>query len=309
MTKVCRERTGLATFAAMAMALSACAGQPQVGATPEALLTSNGLTSNGLTSNGLTSNGMTTNGMTTNGLTTNGLTTNGLASADFLAWFEADAAVADMVMVYIARCALPAGESLSWEWNGTAYAWDGVLGLAPAWGSGQAIPAGEQQLMTACLAAHSNKFGMHVPLSVRGPLADGASFIALEPGEDATFVEPEGCFFGNLFDGSGIYGGAFLAEWTADETNPRGCAVESGVPGDCPPIQHVGSCADSCAPAPGDGPTVYASCTVNGVSYLPVTTYLSAADVYLCGDGTCQFTESPYDQVTGTGCPADCGSL
>jgi len=313
------ERGWLAIVAAMAMALSACAAQPQVGATPEALLTSNGLTVNGLTVNGLTVNGMTVNGMTVNGmtvngltvngLTVNGLTVNGLATADFLGWFEADPSMADMVMRYIARCALPAGQSLPWEWDGSVYAWDGLLGLAPTWSSGQAIPAAEQQLVTGCLAAHSNKFGLHVPLSVRGPLADGVSFIALEPGEDTTYIEPEGCFFGNLFDGSGIYDGAFLASWTAVETNPRGCAVEAGLAGECPPIQHVGSCADFCTAAPDGGPAVYTSCTVNGVSYLPVTTYLSPADVYVCGDGTCQFTESPYDPATGAGCLSDCGSL
>ena len=305
-----RERVWLATAAAMAAGLSACAARPPPGgATPEALLTSNGLTVNGLTVNGLTVNGMTVNGMTVNGLTVNGLTVNGLATADFLSWFEADAATANMVMRYIARCALPAGQSLTWDWNGTTYTWSGVLGLAPTWGTGQPIPAPEQQLVTACLAAHSNKFGLHVPLSVRGPMSDGVSFIPLDPGEDTTFTQPEGCFFGNLFDGSGIYGGAFLASWTPEETNPRGCAVENDLPGSCPPIQNLGSCDAVCTAAPGGGPTVYASCTVNGASFLPLTTYLSPASVFLCGDGVCQFTESPYDPLTGAGCLSDCGSL
>jgi hypothetical protein len=304
-----RERTWLAALAATAASLAACSAPPPAGPTPEALLTSNGLTTNGLTTNGLTTNGMTTNGLTTNGLTTNGLTADGLASVDFLAWFETDPVVADMVMRYIARCALPAGESLSWEWNGIGYTWYGVLGLAPSWGSGATIPAAEQQLVTACLAAHSNKFGLHVALSVRGPLADGESSIPLDPGEEDAFYQPEGCFFGNFFDGSGIYSGGFLSSWTAEETNPRGCAVEAGVAGACPPIQHVGNCDDACTPANGAGPTVYASCTLDGQSYLPLTTYLSAGSVYVCGDGVCQFTESPYDPVTGGGCPSDCDGL
>jgi hypothetical protein len=288
----------------MAMVLSACAPQSQAGATPEALLTTNGLSVNGLSVNG-----MSVNGLSVNGLSVNGLSVDGLATVGFLGWFEADPAMAAMVMRYIARCALPAGQSLSWEWNGTPYTWYGVLGLAPGWGGGAPISPAEQQLVTACLAAHSNRFGLHVGLSIRGPLPDGQSFIALDPGEDALFAKPEGCFFGNLFDGSGIYSGAFLPSWTAEETNPRGCAVEGGLPGSCPPMQHVGSCADFCTAAPGDGATVYASCTVNEVSYLPLTTYLSAGDVYRCGDDVCQFTESPYDQVTGAGCRADCGRL
>lgn len=315
MTYTLRERGWLATAAAAAALLSACAAQPPPGATPEALLTSNGLSVNGLSVNGLSVNGMSVNGLSVNGLSVNGLSVNGLASVDFLAWFESDPSMADMVMRYIARCGLPAGQVLSWEWNGTVYQWAGALGLAPAWGLGEAIPTGEQQLVTACLAAHSNKFGLHVPLSVRGPMADGVSFVALDEGEETLFPEPEGCFFGNLFDGTGgIYGGAFLASWTAEETNPRGCAVEAGLPGECPPIQHVGSCADVCTAVPpqdpeSPGPTVWASCTVNGTTFLPLTTYLSPADVYLCGDGTCQFTESPFDPVTGQGCQADCGSL
>ena len=297
-----RERAALATLAAMAMGLSACAGPPPSGATPEALLTTNGLSVNGLSVNG-----MSVNGLSVNGLSVNGLSANGLASADFLAWFATDPDLAAMVMRYIARCALPAGESLSWTWHNVSYTWLGVLGLAPGWGGGEPIAPAEQQLVTACLAAHSNKFGLHVGLSVRGPLADGVSYIPLDPGEDVAFPRPEGCFFGNLFDGSGIFSGGFLDSWSADETNPRGCAVEGGLPGDCPPILNLGRCSDFCIEAPGEGPTVWASCSDGFVDYLPLTTYLAPESVYLCGDGFCQFTE--YDPLTGAGCASDCGGL
>jgi hypothetical protein len=285
----------------MAMALSACAPQPQAGATPEALLTTNGLSVNGLSVNG-----MSVNGLSVNGLSVNGLSVDGLANAEFEAWFTADPVMSNMVMRYMARCALPAGQSLSWRWGHTVYTWYGALGLAPAWSGGSPIAPAEQQLVTACLAAHSNKFGLHVGLSVRGPLSDG-SFIPLDPGEDTAFAKPEGCYFGNLFAGTGIYSGAFLADWDSAETNPRGCAVEGGLPGSCPPMQHVGSCADFCTAAPGTGPTVYESCRVNEVDYLPLTTYLSEENVYRCGDGECQFTE--YDPLTGAGCLSDCNNL
>lgn len=301
-------RNRLAIGVALALVAAGCGSQPETGATAEALLTKNGLSSNGLSSNGLSSNGMSSNGLSSNGLSSNGLSSNGLATADFLAWFEVDPVMSDMVMSYLTRCGMAAGQSLTFTWDDRTYTWRGVLGLAPAWASGQPIPPPEQQLMTACLAAHSNRFGLHVPLSVRGPLADGVSLVALDPGEDTTFVEPEACFFGNLYDGSGVYDAAFLAAWTPEKTNPRGCAVEAGLPGDCPPIQHLGSCADVCTPLPGVSPTVFGECAVNGVSYLPVTTYLQPSDVYLCGDGVCQFTESPDDPLTGLGCPSDCDS-
>ncbi|HEU4383201.1 MAG TPA: hypothetical protein VFR85_06805 [Anaeromyxobacteraceae bacterium] len=304
-----------AGVAAAALGLWACAGEPPVGATPEALLTQNGLSVNGLSVNGLSVNGMSVNGLSVNGLSVNGLSVNGLATPDFLGWFESNPALSAKVMRYIARCALPAGESLSWEWNGHSYVWTGVLGLAPGWAGGEPISEAEQQLVTACLAAHSNKFGLHVALSVRGPLSDGQSFIPLDPGEEDLFAKPEGCFFGNLFDGSGIYSGALLDAWAPQETNPRGCAVEVGLPGSCPPIEHVGSCHDVCraAPAPEGAPVVYESCTVNvdgvDVTFLPLTTYLSPPSVYTCGDDICQFTESPFDPDTGLGCLSDCGSL
>jgi hypothetical protein len=296
-----------AVAAAAAAALSAC-GAPEVGPTADALLTQNGLSANGLSANGLSANGMSANGLSANGLSANGLSAAGLSTADFTAWFLADPQMGDMVMRYLAKCALPAGQTLSYWWNGRVYRWRGVLGLAPGWADGP-LSVAEQQLVTACLAAHSNKFGLHIALSVRGPLADGVSLVQLDPGEDAAFPRGEGCFFGNLFDGSGIYSGAFLDVWQPDETNPRGCAVESDEPGSCPPIQSVGNCAASCTEVPGVTPTVWGDCVANGVHYLPLTTYLAPDSIYTCGDGVCQFTESPYDPATGTGCATDCGSL
>jgi len=301
-----------AVAVATAVALSACGAQPQVGPTADALLTKNGLSANGLSANGLSANGMSANGLSANGLTANGLSANGLATADFAAWFVVDPPMGDMIMRYLAKCALPAGQTLTYETGGEVYTWFGVLGLAPGWATGPMSPQ-EQQLVTACLGAHSNKFGLHIALSVRGPLADGASLIPLDPGEDTAFPRAEGCFFGNLFDGSGIYSGAFLDDWQPAETNPRGCAVEGGLPGDCPPIQNLGSCAAACTAVPGVTPTVWGDCVADGVNgvvhYLPLTTYLAPDSVFVCGDGVCQDTESPYDPVTGTGCATDCGSL
>jgi len=303
-----QRRGACAVAAAAAVALSACGAQPEVGPTADALLTKNGLSANGLSANGLSANGMSANGLSANGLSANGLSIDGLASADFAAWFLVDPPMANMIMRYLTKCALPSGQSLSYESDGQVYTWPGVLGLAPGWAAGpMSLP--EQQLVTACLGAHSNKFGLHIALSVRGPLADGTTFIPLDPGEDTAFPRPEGCFFGNLFDGSGVYSGAFLADWQPAETNPRGCAVEDDAPGSCPPIQNLGNCADACTAVPGTTPTVWADCVANGVHYLPLTTYLAPDSVYACGDGVCQFTESPYDPVTGTGCATDCDGL
>ena len=308
-----QRRGASAVAAAIGVILSACGTPPQVGPTADALLTKNGLSANGMSANGMSANGMSANGMSANGmsangLSANGLSANGLATADFAAWFMYDPPMGNMIMRYLVKCALPAGETLTYELGGEEYRWFGVLGLAPGWAAGAMTPP-EQQLMTACLGAHSNKFGLHIALSVRGPLADGQTLIPLDPGEDTALPVPEGCFFGNLFDGSGVYSGAFLDDWPAGQTNPRGCAVEGGLPGDCPPIQSLGSCADVCTAIPDVTPTVWGDCVVNDVHYLPLTTYLAPDSVYTCGDGVCQFTESPYDPGTGMGCESDCGSL
>ncbi len=302
-----RLAAGIAS-AALALALSACGASHEVGATASALLTQNGMTANGMTANGMVANGMTANGMTANGLMAYGLTPDALATGDFTAWWIQDPALADMVMKYLTKCAMNVGDTLSYDDGMTVYTWYGNLGLAPTWASGQPMPPAEQQLMTACLAAHSNRFGLHIQLSVRGLLEDGTP-VRLDDGEVDLFPKPEGCFFGNVFDGSGGFAGGFLSAWTADETNPRGCAVEGGLPGDCPPIQNVGTCDDFCTPIAGTTPTVYGDCAVNGVHYLPLTTYLQTSDVYVCGDGVCQFTESPFDPATGLGCASDCGTL
>ena len=81
------------------------------------VVSTNGLSTNGLSTNGLSTNGLSTNGLSTNGLSTNGLSTNGL----FSTWFAEDTARGNQVMKYIAFCALPSGQSLSYTYNGVTY--------------------------------------------------------------------------------------------------------------------------------------------------------------------------------------------
>src|SRR4029079_103600 len=95
----------------------------EIGSAESAFTGDNGLTNNGLTNNGLTNNGLTNNGLTNNGLTNNGLTTN-----SFSTWFNGQAAgtaYTDMVMKYLVRCAVPAGQSRTYTKGGTTYTWLG----------------------------------------------------------------------------------------------------------------------------------------------------------------------------------------
>ena len=126
--------------------------------------------------NGLSTNGLSTNGLSTNGLSTNGLSTNGLSTNGFNDWFNSNAATAPTLMAYIVKCAVPAGQTRTFVQTatGTSFTWQGNLGLAPNWASGLPATEVEQQAVSACLAAHANKFGLHISLSVLGRTAAGA---------------------------------------------------------------------------------------------------------------------------------------
>jgi hypothetical protein len=291
-------------------------------------MTANGMTANGMTANGMTANGMTANGADTgavvtnglpksdpnwNGLSESGLTTKALTNRAFSSWFTAvGASYADMVMRYVAKCALSSAQSLTYtDATGAAYTWPGNLGLAPAWASGKAIPANEQQLVSACLAAHANKYGLHIALSIRGQMSDG-TFLAVDSAENATYTAFEACFFGNLFDGSGVFAAADKSFGSTGITSPRACAIDPNGVSQCPPMVVLpGGCTKYCSGIGGSDPSIhgtYTSCSWNGVTYAPVNTHLLPSDVYKCGDGVCQFTESCYDATTKTGCSQDCGS-
>jgi len=265
---------------------------------------------NGVTVNGVTVNGVTVNGVTVNGVTVNGVTVNGLATLEFAQWFSQDAANNATLMSYIVRCAVPAGQTRRYldASTATTYSWQGSLGLAPDWANGQPINAAEQQLVSACLAAHVNKFGMHVQLSVLGRTAHQQP-IAYSSAELNTFARREGCFFGNLFTGEGMFAGSDGDYLNESESSPRACAMttqEGASDAACSPMTHVGSCESLCTLDPSG--LFYESCTYNGQTYLPLTTRISQEDVYACGDGVCQFTESCGTDDTASSCFSDCGA-
>ena len=265
---------------------------------------------NGLTLNGLTLNGLTLNGLTLNGLTLNGLTLNGLGTASFAEWFSLDPAQNATLMKYIVQCAVAEGESRPYQdpASGTSYLWNGALGLAPRWSSGHEINEQEQQVLSACLAAHVNKFGVHVPLSVLGRTATQQP-ISYSAEELQTFNRREGCFFGNLFTGEGIYAGADRGSLFDNESSLRACALTTAQDAGssvCAPMQHVGSCETYCTLDPSG--LFYTDCSYNGQTYQPLTTRIRSDEIYTCGDGVCQTTESCGTSNVASNCASDCGS-
>ncbi|ATB32810.1 hypothetical protein [Melittangium boletus] len=263
---------------------------------------------NGLSLNGLSLNGLSLNGLSLNGLSLNGLSLNGLSSSQFGAWFQTNTPLNDLVMKYIVRCAVPAGETRSYKsTTGPTWTWAGGLGLAPDWSGGKEASLTEQRIVSACLAAHANKFGVQISMSIQGLNAKGVA-IPTSPRELRLYPEREGCFFGNLFNNEGIYAGNDHYPLNHRKSTARACALsikQSGPPECAPMIRVDPDCEDICTPdASGN---FYTSCTYNGITYPAITTRLLTEDIYTCGDGTCQLSES-----CGTGndyddCKRDCG--
>lgn len=297
--------TGFAALAALA--LSACGPlTPAERGVEQGLSAENGLSPNGLSQNGLSQNGLSQNGLSQNGLSQNGLSQNGLSSS-FSTWFDQDPARSDVVMQYLVRCAVPAGQTRTWtnQATGVTYTWYGAFGLAPGWAGGAAATSTEQQLITACLASHVNKYGVHISISVQGKSSTNVA-VPLGWNELTTYSVKEACFFGNLFAGEGVFVGQDHAPWDSKYSSARACALDYkyGPSPDCAPLEVVGDCASNCTLDPSG--TFYSSCTHNGKTYKPVTTRLRSQDIYRCGDGTCQFTESCGWGSTWDSCYWDC---
>ena len=258
---------------------------------------------------GFSINGLATNGLATNGLATNGLATNGLASATFSSWFNADIEQRNVLMRYLIGCALRQDEVRTYTHpdTGETYTWYGKLGLAPSWGSGAPATEVEEQVISACLAAHANPYGVKVDFSILGRTAEGRE-IPYTQQELADYSISEACFFGNLFRNEGLYAGNDHMQLGDSQSTVRGCglsSVESGTNPVCPVIARVGTCGPSVCERDPSG-VYYTQCTVNGVSYRPVTTRIQYSSIYTCGDGICQVSEKCGEGSTPDSC-SDCG--
>jgi hypothetical protein len=283
--------------------------EPEALATQEAkAATGEEMDTLGLSVNGLSVNGLSVNGLSVNGLSVNGLSVNGLGTLTFQNWFEVNPTERKMVMKYIVLCAVPQGQSRTYvsPVTGKSYTWHGLLGLAPGWASGLQPTVDEQQVITACLAAHANKYGVHIYVSILGRSAQNVE-IPYTSGELAAYSEMEACFFGNTFNDAGIFAANDRNTLRASESSPRACGLSArNQSTDCPPIVHVGYCKDYCTL--NSAKTYYTQCTYNGVTYKPLTTRIKPADVYMCGDGVCQFTEKCGTGGTYDNCYVDCGA-
>jgi len=260
--------------------------------------------------NGLSLNGLSLNGLSLNGLSLNGLSLNGLSTTDFATWFNGDPANNTKLMRYMIRCAVPAGQTRTFTnpSTGTVYSWPGALGLAPNWSSGAPATVAEQQVISACLGAHANNYGLNVSISVLGRDSSGSA-IPFSSEELALFSRKESCFFGNVFTHEGLFAGNDRNSLASDESTPRPCGLkgyEAKSNPACEQVKRIGQCEQYCTLDAGG--TYYTHCTMNGVQYKPLTTRIRPQDINRCGDGVCQKGESCGFGVTADSCLLDCGS-
>ena len=239
--------------------------------------------------NGLSLNGLSLNGLSLNGLSLNGLSLNGLHTGDFLTWFDGNPEGHSALMGYMVRCAVPAGESRTFTHpsTGRQYTWSGALGLAPNWAGGAPATVEEQQVITSCLGAHANNYGVHVTMSVLGRGADGMP-IPFSAGELSTYSRREACFFGNVFTSEGLFAGNDRGDLGTHERSARPCGLtKAGVTSNetCPQVQRIGRCEEHCSLEPNGN--YYTQCSLGGSAYKVLTTRMRPLDFQACASGNC----------------------
>jgi hypothetical protein len=212
-------------------------------------------------------NGMVLNGMVLNGMVLNGAPAGAMAagalSPDALSSL-APGALQDpgptgdlnrQLVRYAVGCAFTPSQSFALTWTDSVgivhddvYAGD--LGLAPTWATGPLSSSG-QQMVTACLAARVNRFGVSVQISLRSqrdPLEDETTAAEL-----AAYPYVEGAFWGNVF-ASQPWLKACYVQANVDHSRAalRTCAAgyvdpTTGSVLECGMIDIVGPCYRTCS--------------------------------------------------------------
>lgn len=175
---------------------------------------------------------------------------------------------------------------------------DGMFGLYKAWTS-QPLSLNYRQLLSSCVAAKVNAYGVPVPIAFNGP---GPTSFLPDPIPDPSYLYQEATFYGDLFgyapiamacSGKKIGGGSYVVG-----KNLRVC----GQVGNPCHIKALGACdgtvvsyCDGWAGTyviPGAGPSEHCVSANNGIGahwkypltvYLQVEPELVVGDVYRCG--------------------------
>jgi hypothetical protein len=100
---------------------------------------------------------------------------------------------------YLAKCALASGDYIDkQDNNGVWYRYQGRLGIGTGWKSGACDKACQEKI-SACMLAHMNSTGNHVPIFINGDpdkMPSVGISMAYQSGSDAAIQE--GVFMGNM---------------------------------------------------------------------------------------------------------------
>jgi hypothetical protein len=172
----------LAVFAAQA--LSACIDAPIESSTTQAIADNNKLAGNKLAGNKLAGNKLAGNKLAANKFAINKPSGNDLlATAD-----------GREVLEYLVGCAMPENIVLVGENAGVTYTFHGDIGLTPRW-LDRSLHNDEKGWISACMIARVNKYGVSVPVSLRGE----NDALAVTDSEAVTYTAQEAAFYGDIF--------------------------------------------------------------------------------------------------------------
>ncbi len=225
-------------------------GDEDIGVAHGALVSDNALVPNALVPNALVPNALVPNALVPNALVPNALSPDALAAIKL----DSTAGVLSRQFVrYAVSCAFDSTQVFSFSWTDSTGVvhdeqYEGDLGIAPGWATGPLTDETRQRLVSGCLAARVNWYGVSVYISVRSvenPLRTYAS----SP-EVATYPNVEGAFWGNLFVQAPYLNACYEEDTVAvSRAAQRDCAVghvDGGSVVPCGMIALTGPCSSWC---------------------------------------------------------------
>ncbi|WP_437280642.1 hypothetical protein WME90_08800 [Sorangium sp. So ce375] len=225
--------------------LPACVGEADPleddGGTAERKL----LTRNAFTKEALVESALTTDRPAMEALTGNPLTSAGIASSSDVMSALRDPLAREFLM-YVAGCALPAGQSVKFSVDGEAYTFEGSIGLASEWGRDHGkCNAHCQGWISACMLARINHVGESMPISMRGK----HKALDSDQAERERFPNREAAYFGDLFAPEQL---RFACKSPGSTLISRVCGG-TGVDTQGCIVDVLGECDDFCGAPASDG--------------------------------------------------------
>lgn len=102
------------------------------------------------------------------------------------------------LLKYLVSCSLQEGVNVVTTVGTERFSFAGKMGLAPGW-SVRPMTDREERLVSACLLARTNRFGVPVEISSRNDSPDAPVSLQADENERQKFPFHEGGFFGNMF--------------------------------------------------------------------------------------------------------------